>query len=359
MEICKLLPYLKLHGRTRLDGDCLYMNWTCSGFSIAFTGKKVEARLRALSEKAMEGAEEYPWAGVTLDGGEILTNRFECRGADVWYTLWEASEEEQHSIRFIKLTENSRGKLGVLELRTDGFFLHPQQEKHRTIEFIGDSITCGFGNEATERDALFAPAEENGWITYAAIASRLLNAEFNCISVSGISANAPQKPMFPMKPMQELYAYTDRLYDDRMEQAPELWDFAGNRKDLVVINLGTNDVNPVRFYKDLAQADLEEQHFIAKYKAFIRDIRKLNGPQTEIVCALGPMDFYLYDDIRIAVEQYQKESGDERVWSLKIIGTNLMTEGFGAVGHPSAKTHERAGRELAARLQKIMGWDDK
>ncbi len=357
MEIRNMLPQLTCHGRTRLDGDCLYMNWTCTGVSVQFTGKQLKARLRALGEVSMEGPVEYPWVGVTVDGGETLVNRFECREEDAWYTLWECPDDLPHVVRLIKLTENARGKLGILELETDGTFLEAPRTSSRKIEFVGDSITCGFGNEAANRDDLFNPAEENGWITYAATAARELGAEFNCVSVSGISANAPEKPLFPMKPMRELYPYCDRLYDDRMEQEPAAWDFAGNRKDLVVVNLGTNDVNPVRFYTDLEQADREEAHFIRMYKEFIREIRSLNGPETKIVCVLGPMDFYLYDDIKTAVAEYRAESGDQQVWSLKIIGTNLMTEGFGAVGHPSAKTHQRAGRELAARLRQILNWE--
>lgn len=356
MELHQVMPVLTLHGRTRLDEDCLYFNWTCSGFSLGFRGKTLRAKLRALGERQPfppNSPEEYPWAAVTVDGQESFASRFECRG-DAWYTLWESPDDQPHTVRLIKLTENARGKLGLLELEADGEIFPVKEGKKLKIEFVGDSITCGFGNEATDRDALFDPAEENGWITYAAIAARELDAEFDCVSVSGISANAPEKPMFPMKPMRALYPYSDRLYDDRVEKTPEAWNFAENRKDLVLINLGTNDVNPVRFYTDLEQADREEAHFVREYKAFIRMIRELNGPETRIVCALGPMDYYLFDNIRTAVEAYRQETGDTLVYALKLIGINLMTEGFGAVGHPSAKTHARVGLELAARLRKIL-----
>jgi len=357
MKLDKLLPLLTLHGRTRQDGDCLYMNWTCSGFSVRFTGHTLKAKLRALGEKQHfppDSPVEYPWAGVCVDGSDALSNRFVCQEGDNWYTLWDSPDGGCHTLRLIKLTENARGKLGLLELETDGVLSAVPEENRLQVEFVGDSITCGFGNEATDRDAPFDPAEENGWITYAAIAARELNAEFNCVSVSGISANAPEKPMMPMAPMSELYAYADRLYDDRVGNPPQPWDFSGHKKDLVVVNLGTNDVNPIRFYTDLNQADREEAHFIRQYKAFIRKIRELNGPDTRIVCALGPLDYYLFDNIRTAVAEYAAETGDDRVYTLKLIGVNLMTEGFGAVGHPSVKTHSRAGHELALRLRKIL-----
>lgn len=357
MEQNNLLPLLTQHGRIRQDGDCLFMNWTCSGFSVRFTGRTLKAKLRALGEKQPfpeDSPVEYPWVGVTVDGGSTLVNRFVCTEGEAWYTLWESPDDGPHTVRLIKLTENARGKLGLLDLRTDGVLSAPPGEKRLQIEFIGDSITCGFGNEATDRDAPFDPAEENGWITYAAIAARELGAEFSCVSVSGISVSAPEKPMFSMKAMNELYAYTDRLYDDRIGCTLRKWDFSGHKKDLILLNLGTNDVNPIRFYKDLEQADREEAHFIRQYQAFIRQIRALNGPDAKIVCTLGPLDYYLFDNIRTAVAEYRGETGDDRVYARKLIGVNLMTEGFGAVGHPSAKTHERVGHELALRLKEIL-----
>ena len=40
--------------------------------------------------------------------------------------------------------------------------------------------------------------------------------------------------------------------------------------------------------------------------------------------------------------------------ALKFRGINLITEGFGAVGHPSAQTHLRMGLELAERIRAFM-----
>ena len=52
MEQNNLLPLLTQHGRIRQDGDCLFMNWTCSGFSVRFTGRTLKAKLRALAQSA-------------------------------------------------------------------------------------------------------------------------------------------------------------------------------------------------------------------------------------------------------------------------------------------------------------------
>ena len=143
--------------------------------------------------------------------------------------------------------------------------------------------------------------------------------------------------------------------NERRGVEPAAWDFAKNPADIVVLNLGTNDVNPIRFSPDFGSIEAKEVWFQNRYREFIADIRKLNGPDTLIVCALGSMDYYLYDRIQAAVAQYKQATGDEKVATFKFIGINLIMEGFGAMGHPSAKTQERMGHELAYHLKELVG----
>ena len=69
------------------------------------------------------------------------------------------------------------------------------------------------------------------------------------------------------------------------------------------------------------------------------------------------MDYYLYEVIRDCVNEYRKETDDPKVSCFKFGHTNAMAEGYGGDMHPSMKTHERMGRELAEYLEKIfVGW---
>lgn len=365
MKIRELLPKLSLHGRTVYDEkrEALFFNWSCSGFTVVFTGKILKAYFTPMGDEipAPPGMPAnpvyYPYVGVVLDDGETLTGRQECR-EEGWYTLWQSDQVESHVFRVVKVTENARGKLGLLELETDGEFLQAPFNQKPTIEIVGDSITCGFGNEAANNDPEYRNSEENGWMSYAAIAARELGYEFSLISESSISVCQPQRPFIPIHAMDEIYHLTDELYDSRRGVEPACWDFDNHHSDIVVLNLGTNDANPMRFYQDISDVDAMEVFFEKQYRKFIEQVRSCNGKDTFIVCTLGSMDYYLYDHIASVVRNYQEETGDKYICVFKLVGINAMLEGYGAVGHPSMKTHTRMGRELAWRLRKHVLQND-
>ena len=358
----ELEKFLKPHGRTFCGEDgALWFNWTCSGFTVCFLGSCLKARIRAIAETdpglpGMQPVTYYPWVGVTVDGGEDLSGRFECGREEGWYTLYEG-EEGRHTVRIIKLSENIRGKTALLELETDGELLPaPEPQKKMCIEFIGDSITCGFGNEAPGRDDPFLTSQENGWMTYGAAAARELGAEFSCVSVSGISTARALHPVIPHEQMDEIYDYTDLFGERILGSEPSLWDFKAYPTDIIVVNLGTNDRGPICFRADMdrAIAEEEEKHFRENYRGFIEKLRRLNGPEAYLCCTLGPLDHFLYDDIRDVVEEYRRETGDERITAFKLLGVNLLTEGYGAISHPSLKTQMRMGRELAGMIRRLV-----
>ena len=56
----------------------------------------------------------------------------------------------------------------------------------RRIEFIGNSITCGYGVESNDRNDPFTYETENHFYTYAAKTARALNAQHLVVARSGI-----------------------------------------------------------------------------------------------------------------------------------------------------------------------------
>ena len=66
------------------------------------------------------------------------------------------------------------------------------------------------------------------------------------------------------------------------------------------------------------------------------------------------MDYFLFDRIVAAVNEYKAAAGDEKVFAFKYLPMNNMSEGTGGGGHPSMKSHLRMGKELAFRLRPIL-----
>ena len=359
MLIKELMPLMKIHGRTVYDEEkqALFCNWSLSGLSIGVKGTYLKVKVLADSDQipGMPGMPQppadWPCLGCALE--DDLFYRHECRENEKTLTVWESAEEKEVELRLVKVSENARGKLGIVALETDGEFYQAAEGKPR-MEIIGDSITCGFGNEAPNNAFEFKTSEENGWMSYGALAARALGYDLSMICESGIAVTKPEHPLFPMHAMEDIYTKTDELYAVKYGKENTEWDFEKNHNDIVVINLGTNDTTPIRFYRDFKDIDPMNDWFHQRFKEFVRMVRKANGPDTFICCTMGPMEHYVYHHIKEVVEEIKAETGDQKICCFAYIPINVMTEGYGAAGHPSAKTHLRMGNELANYIRKYV-----
>ena len=212
----------------------------------------------------------------------------------------------------------------------------------RRIEVIGDSISCGYGNEGKSKEEHFSAATENAYLTYGAIAARALNADYVCVAWSG-------KKMWPDNTIAALYDQT--LPGDKTST----WNFSKSIADAVLINLGTNDfgdVNP------------DEAAWTTAYKAFITRIRK-HYPRAMIYFASGPMmnDSWppkqkalttLSRYLTSMIEELKK-AGDKRLRFIAFQGQN-ETNGIGSDWHPSVRTHQLMAEKWVKELKNDLGW---
>lgn len=352
-------------GRTILDEQtgAVFMNWSGSGFEVVFEATRLDVEFLALETVYPTEGALWPCVSVFLDEQETPALELLLDQPSQRCTLFRNETLQKHRIRVVKRTENDKGKVGLFGIEVEGTLLPMEPSGRNTrLEFIGDSITCGFGNEAKTREGVFRSGEQNGLKSYSAVAARLLNADYHNISISGISLCTPLDPDFSLevpgaaglrvtiKAMEDYYAYTDRLHEEACGKANcfSKWDFSRFRPDAIIINLGTNDSYRIKAATDKFA---EVAHFERRYAAFIRKIRELNGSAPVICCTLGPMDYYLYDNIVEAVRKYKQETSDARVFCYKFGGIYPIEEGFGAGDHPSVKTHRRMGLEMSAQLK--------
>lgn len=342
-------------GRTLPDPETgiLYCDWTLSGVELWFRGTTLLADLTALP-----GAEQdrnpltgllaqrptWPWCAVVLDEEEEPAAVLEVDGAQCTRLLVHWDAPQTHRVRLVKRTENGKGYLGVRGFWAEGEILPPPARPPRKqIVFIGDSITCGFGNTTEERDRLFFAPDEDGWQAHGAVAARMLGMEPTLVSSSGICVTAYNGWLHPYA-MDGLYDYTDRMLEERLGR-PTLtrWDFAAHPADYVVLNLGTNDVNGLALEGAEGPA-----HHARAYRAFLAHLRAVH-PDAYLLCTLGSMDYYLYTDILAIVEGYRRDTGDSRVGCFRYPKMDIA-DPIGACGHPHAITHCKMARALADHI---------
>ena len=226
----------------------------------------------------------------------------------------------------------------------------------RKIEFVGNSITCGYGNEGYDKFEHFEYETENHYYSYASITARSLGAQHWVVARSGIGAyrnyDGP-KTGNPESHMPVQYEYTGYAWRPELRQEPtflrEKWDFNRYQPDLVCINLGTNDLSTPNY--DLT---LLKQY----YKKLLEMVREHN-PQAKIVLLTGSM---LYnEEQKIAIQLLNEiadeahQAGDKKVYRFDM--SHIDGEAYyGNDWHPNIRQDEKMASELTPFLRELMNW---
>jgi hypothetical protein len=250
----------------------------------------------------------------------------------------------KHSFLITKRTEGEEGATVVrgFELADGGQLLAPPAAPARRIEFFGDSITSGMGDEAPMNGRDDLGRDKNSHLSYAALTARALNAELHMTSQSGIGVMIS---WFPFT-MPDFYDQLSAVGNNDTH-----WDFKRWTPDVVVVNLLQNDSWLIgRDHK--LQPEPDEAGRIAAYATFVGRIRALY-PKAYIVCALGSMDATRAGSpwlgyVKTAVER-MRAGGDKRIDSVFFEYT-----GYGQ--HPRLKHHEDNAAKLTAFIKGKMGW---
>ena len=263
-------------------------------------------------------------------------------------TLATALPRGEHVVRLMYVIEGYELKPEFRGFILDegACLLPPPPLPDRTIEFIGNSITCGYGNESIEAGDPFEYETENHYLTYAQIACRSLDAYAHVVARSGIgvyrSYGGP-KTGTPDNVMTTEYEYTN-LYD-----RSERWDFSRFQPQLVCINLGTNDLSTNNYDTALLKK---------AFKKFLLQVRGHN-PKAKILLLCGSMlNGKELDIARTTLNEVAAEankSGDHQVFRFDF-SPQTGDIRYGASWHPSIWQHQKMGAELTAYIRQLMKW---
>ncbi len=331
---------VKIMGRTFTRNGVRMLSHTCSGVEFAFRGTSADVTLTSNCKTSKARVMFYV-------NGEPLKDVM-LNNAEETFHLFDSEKPRNCIISVVKLSESAYSNVGVKSIDVvSEYGIIPTPEKQRKIEFIGDSITCGYGVDAADQHEDFSTTTENGEKTYAAIAAKALNADYHIISWSGIGVYSSYTES--SKPNQSFLLPS--IYDKTAanELASDMWDFSQWQPDVVVINLGTNDNTWTKGIEERVDK------FGAAYYDFIVQVRRDN-PNAFIICSLGVMGSKLLPEIKEQVAQYSENTGDYRITTFEFDYRDGVNDGFGADFHPSAVTHQKAADKLVPFISELMGW---
>lgn len=343
---------VKISGRTTKLGEILYLGYSGSYLEFEAVTSQILATFctdKEVMEKIYRG-----WVAVYVDDEREPSLRFELESPEQTVTVFEEQAERKVKIRIEKLSEAAFGLVGIKDLIVEGDHpVVPTPVKDRKVEFIGDSITCGYGNEGINGKDVFCTSQENPEDAYAILTAKSLNADYQLVSWSGIGIITNWVPETAEEPLEEilmpkLYQYRDLRLDEKLGLPEEKWDFNEYRPDLVVIFLGTNDDSYVRNKED------RKEVFGTKYERFLEQVHKSN-PEAAMLCILGTMGQNLCEEEAERVEAFKRLHPDVKIEAMKM-PKQLDEDGIGSDGHPSKTTHRKAAELLGAKIRDYMGW---
>lgn len=328
-------PALRFSGRSAGIGT--------TAVTVGWSGARVRLRFAGSSSVGVrlddDTGENYWMAWIDGRPGR----KFRLNARDGFYPLADGLTAGEHTVEVVRVTECAQGlshfRGFVLE---HGATVVPWRgAESRKIEFIGDSITCGYGVEADDPHAHFVPATENFCLGYSGLTARRLDADFLVVARSGIGMvrnyDGPREGSKDAMPA----VYPETFY---LQPQPG-WDFSRFTPDVVCLNLGTND---------FSTTGVDVDKFVATCADFLRMLRSRH-PGAQIVVLQGPMNnspelrAALHDAIgRLSTGEAQRV----HYFELSAQGDH----GYGADYHPSEAQSRVSADELTAFLASLMNW---
>lgn len=337
--------HMKFQGRHVFKDDIEWLVQSGSAAEFTVTGTNVSVMIAGDSSIYNESSDYRPRYAVYVDDKLIRDKIIASPEENV--ILFEESTPRTAEVRIVMLSEAAYGAIGIKDISIlggDKESITPMPQKELAIEFIGDSITCGYGVEGSDGSESFSTSTENFYKSYAYIAANELNADYSVAAYSGYGVIYGCCSGDP-NPNETLIKYYD--VESMIEPYNDKHDFTKRKMDAVVINLGTNDT----CYVDKDDKTTCDE-FTAGYIALLKKVRK-NNPDSVIICTVGLMGGN--ESIYPLIENAVKELNDDKITCFLSEHQNMDKNGAGAAYHPSEKTQKQYGHVLAEEIKKAIG----
>lgn len=333
-------------GRTEVKDGSVSFDWTGVYAKVRFQGN-------SLSLKVSDTKKNYynVWLDASMDSkpDKVVT----VCGTDTTIVIFSAEElkahfgkdkkaaKAPHQVILQKRTEGEQGTTTIREFLTDGEFLQADAPKERIIEYLGDSYTCGYGTESSNKER-FKPETENQNLTYACAMARYFDADQIVIAHSGMGIARNYNGNVNGYFMPERYLQTFDMKRDVK------WDAKASalKPSVTVIYLGTND-----FSTGMQPA---ERIFVKNYITLLKEIKDNYGEDYPILCVAPKNDLLMFDYIRKALDS----CGLSNVHIMALTkSVHNNDSDMGADGHPNYTGHLKKAYAMIPYISTITGWE--
>lgn len=318
---------------------------------LKFTGDAIDMLMQDMAE-GDEQHTNYLTAIIDNDKPQVI----KLSKKQKIYFLARSLDLREHTLEIIKRTESSVGSVILHGFRLrQGHRLQPLPAETISgkIEFVGNSLTVGYGNEVSiaappqgNPNTGFHSVNENNYTAWGALTCRALKAKYMCTAYSGRGVYRNNTgSMIGTMPMVYDYVNPDRA------DAP--WTHQKFVPDVVVIDLGTNDFAP---------GVPDSSEFCSAYFSFIEKIRGIH-PQTKIICVAGnaltdawPAGENRWTKLRNYLNGVVKKANEKGDASVYYFELTPQTGPYGEDWHPSNATHKQMSEAIIPFIKKITGW---
>lgn len=350
-RVCKAdESHVKVLGRTYVDTNgSRWLNNLCSGVEFTFTGTKA-----SIDVQATDNQNKLHLGRIAIYVNDKLVVDDMIDTLKKTYDFYESSEAKAVKVKIIRLSESAYIPFAIDRINvTSTADIVPAPEKSRKIEFIGDSITCGYGVDEQNASATYSTSNSDGSKSFAYKTAEKLGADFSMFAASGFGiisgyTGGELNTLQTIPPYYDSLGFSWYTLPDGSKPMDLAWNYDVSEPDAIVINLGTNDSSYCK------SDEAKKAAFVKGYIDFLKHVRSKN-PTAEIFCTLGIMGQDLYPQIEEAVASYTKETGDKLVTCLEFDVQN-MNDGVCVDWHPTETSYEKAADTLVDYMSYVMNW---
>lgn len=246
-----------------------------------------------------------------------------------------------HTLLLTKRTEGFQGitTFSGLELEDGQALSALPPRPGKRIQFIGDSFTVGYGDEANTLVCADRRPFDNNYVAYGPITARALDAEYSVQAVSGLGMvhNYGDPVALSAQPMPPLYDQT--LFG----KAQPKWDMSSWVPDVIVVALGTNDFSTA--------VKPTEPQYASAYQAFLAKLRGWHA-NAQILCVTYSVDNFQKAYVDSVVSRAVR-AGDTLIHRVHLPA--LATTELGCDYHPNVAGHRKYADALIPAVRPYLG----